>query len=641
MVGLTASTLSCTALMDSREKPGALVVIVIDTLRGDRLGFAGYEHAVTPTLDSLAVAGTRFREAVTPVPMTLPATASLFTGLYPFRHGVRDNDGFALAGEQQTLAERFRDAGYRTGAVLGSAVLDPDRGLDQGFETYDTGFGGEYPVYTRSLVPLQKDLAGTRRRADVVTDLAMERLGAFGEEPFFLFVHYFDVHMHYDPPPRFAALHPGRPYDGEVSFVDHEIGRLLDALARRPDALVVVTADHGESQGEHGEPQHGFLLYQSTLHVPLIVSGPGVPAGAVREDPASLIDLEPTLARVFELEEPAASRDGRALRWEEPAPDVPLYAETFHPLTSQGWSELRSIRLGDWKLVSGPRSELYDLAGDPRELHDLGDADPAARLADVLATMVGDDDPEEVFLTARGGSDPERRKLLESLGYVGGSNGSSDLLAERPHPADELPGWLDEQWSRTLLRDAAVLAEADKLAEARTLVDSVLVLAPDYTDAYYLRGELARQRGDRAAAAAAYGEAVSLDPQHLRAQAGLAALAEEEGRMNEALERWKLVFMADAAHVPALVFLSSWYLRKSAPGKALPFLRRLVSQRPMDAAARFNLGLTAFRTEREEEARRHLEIFLRLAPDSPQAADAQTILEEITPGKSSEESAGF
>jgi len=196
-----------------------LVLIVIDTLRGDRLGSVGYSPAHTPTLDSLAAVGTQFRAASTPVPLTLPAMASLLTGRYPFHHGARDNDRFALPDGELTLAERFREAGFRTAAVVGSAVLAEDRGLHQGFESYDDDFQGNYPVYTPSLQVLAAEFSRTQRRADVVTDLALKRAQAMGTDPYFLLVHYFDVHMYYDPPPAFAALHPGRPYDGEVSFV--------------------------------------------------------------------------------------------------------------------------------------------------------------------------------------------------------------------------------------------------------------------------------------------------------------------------------------------------------------------------------------------------------------------------------------
>jgi arylsulfatase A-like enzyme len=402
-----------------RTKPGAVLLIVIDTLRGDRLGRSGYTEAVTPTLDSLAANGVFFTDAMTTAPVTLPAVSSLLTGRYPHHHSVRDNDRFVLPASETTLAERFRSAGWKTGAILASAVLAKDRGLDQGFDVYDDEFSPPYPVWDPTLRPIAEHLAATQRRADRVTDRALELAASFGSNPWFLMVHYFDPHMHYDPPPRFRELHPRRPYDGEISFVDAEIGRLLATLDRRDDILVVVVSDHGESNDEHGEPQHGFLLYQSTLRVAALASGPGVPHGLVRSDLVSLIDIEPTLARALDLPSAGAPRrDGRALRWDRPAArPASAYAETLRPLVSYGWSELRALRRGDHKWIEGAgRGELYDVVRDPGEQVDLGERDPAEELAGELARLVDGDDPEAVLRQAHGRPEPERTALLEGLG---------------------------------------------------------------------------------------------------------------------------------------------------------------------------------------------------------------------------------
>jgi len=620
-----AATLACGG---TPSAPGSVVLVVIDTLRADRLGFMGYAAARTPRLDALARGGTAFTRAATPVPVTLPAFASLLTGREPFRHGVRDNDHYVLAAGEHTLAERFRERGFRTGAVLASAVVAADRGLDQGFEVYDDAFSGPYPIYQDELAPFAEEFGNTRRRADTVTDLALRMLDGFGDEPFFLLVHYFDPHATYDPPPKYAALHPGNRYDGEISFVDAELGRFLDRLARRPDALVVVVADHGESLGEHGEPEHGFLLYQPTLHVPWVVAGPGVPPGAVRDDPVTLIDLDPTLASLFSLPPPSRERDGRALRWDEPAPaGRPIYAETFRTLVSYGWSELRAIRVGDRKLIRGPEDELYDLARDPRETENLISRDPGRDLARALTTATGGETREEALAALAGETDSERRRALESLGYVGGEGGGSAAAESYPHPRDEIGRWLRTQEIRVLFRRGLVLAGGGRLAEAVAIFDSVLAAGEERPDVYYNRGLARRKLGDDAGYRADLERALGMDPDYVPALHALASRREEEGNAEEALALRERILAADPAHVPSLQRTAERHLERGEIREALTALRALVAAAPEDPSARLNLGLLAWRTGNRGQAAPHLERFLELAPGHPRAQEVRRLLE--------------
>jgi arylsulfatase A-like enzyme len=526
LIALMAATLAaapgCRGLDfagSSAAKPKAVLLIVIDTLRGDRLGRSGYAEAVTPTLDSLATNGVFFSDAMTTAPVTLPAMSSLLTGRYPYHHSVRDNDRFVLPESETTLAERFRAAGWKTGAILASAVLAEDRGLDQGFDVYDDDFAPPYPVWDPTLRPIADHLATTQRRADRVTDRALQLAASFGANPWFLMVHYFDPHMHYDPPPRYREMHPLRPYDGEISFVDAEIGRLLAGLGRREEILVVVVSDHGESNDEHGEPQHGFLLYQSTLRIAALASGPGVPRGVVRSDLVSLIDVEPTLARMLDLPQAdAPRRDGRALQWDRPADRVPdTYAEAFRPLVSYGWSELRALRRGEHKWIAGAgRGELYDVANDPGETADLGRRPPADDLAKSLARLAVDDDPEAVLRLAHGRPEPERTELLEGLGYIGGGAGPARLKA-RPHPLDALPRWLDTQRAKSLFKLAYLRIDSGRLEEGLSLLDRALDLDAGQPDIWYLRGYGRRLAGDLAGARDDFARCLALNPGHAAA----------------------------------------------------------------------------------------------------------------------------
>ena len=251
------------------ERP-SLLLVSIDTLRADHVGVYGAVDARTPVIDRLAAEGTRFTTAIASAPLTLPSHASILTGLYPPHHGVRYNGISRLLPSFDTLTERLRDAGYATGAVVGSAVLAGKYGLDQGFDHYDDD--------TRS----RGDPA--ERPASEVTDGALAWL-EHAERPFFLWVHYYDPHERYAPPAPFADRFAGRPYDGEVAYVDAELGRLFDSLAARgelDEALIVVTSDHGESLGEHAELTHSYSLYDAVLAVPLVFRGPGVPPAPPR-----------------------------------------------------------------------------------------------------------------------------------------------------------------------------------------------------------------------------------------------------------------------------------------------------------------------------------------------------------------------
>jgi arylsulfatase A-like enzyme len=616
--------------------PRSVLLIVIDTMRGDRLGCAGDPRALTPTLDRLAARGVLFADATTPAPITLPAVTSLLTGLYPPHHGVRDNGVFTLDPSRETLAERFRAAGYRTGAVVGSAVLAPDRGLRRGFETYDADFETPYPLYNPVLEPYREEFTGTRRRADRVTEDAAELLRGFGDAPFFLLAHYFDVHMHYDPPPGFAHRHPGRPYDGEISFVDREIGRLLERLPAPESTLVVVVGDHGEAQGDHGEPQHGFLLYQPTLHVPFLVCGPGAASGAIRRDPVSLVDLEPTLATRCGLPGGAAPRDGVPLDWSGDTPAAPpadrtLYSETMHTLVSYGWRELRAVRRGPWKLIGDP-PERYDLRADPGEQRELAPGEDGARGARAfdglerrLARWTEDDaSPDAIVERARHAGDAQPRELLAALGYLSAADDTRP--ARRPHPREALPRWIASQQAKEDLRRAAQLLLQEDTRAADSLAAAVLERAPHHADAASFRGHVAARRGDDAGAARWYERALAIEEGNLEAHRGLARLAERQGNADDALRHWRFVADRDPGDMAALRSTALGLLSGPDPGAAAPYLRRIVEERPEDPTAHYNLGLA---TERDapEEARRQFEEFLRLRPHALEAPEVRRWLE--------------
>lgn len=340
-----------------------VVIVTLDTTRADRVSPYGLMDSPMPALERLARDGVVFDRALSVAPLTLPAHASLFTGLLPLRHGVRDNADAALAPQYATLAELLRTRGYRTGAFVGSVVLNGDRGLARGFEAY-----GEVSGKQTDGRPL------LQRRGDEVVSEAIRWLDRLDGEPFFLWVHLFDPHRPYDPPEPYAA-HSADAYVGEIRFADAQIGRLIDALETRrllDGTTMVVAGDHGESLGEHDERDHGVSLYESVLRVPLIVSTPGVQPRRV-PDVVRLIDVMPTVLDLAGIVPPAV--DGLSLRdlmygRREPR-EREAYAESVLYPQRLGRHSLRALRDRRFTFIDAPEPELYDLLTDPFEARNL------------------------------------------------------------------------------------------------------------------------------------------------------------------------------------------------------------------------------------------------------------------------------
>jgi arylsulfatase A-like enzyme len=364
VAGLAIALAGVWWLGSHRDPPlTGVVVITLDTTRADRLSPYGFMNVSLPSLERLAREGVVFDEATTAAPLTLPAHTSLFTGLVPPHHGVRDNADTALAESHTTLAEVLRARGFRTGAFVGSVVLDPDRGLAQGFEQYS---GVRQPGGNAPLV--------RRRPGDAVMNDAIAWLDRVGGSPFFLWAHLYDAHRPYDPPEPYRSIYGHNLYVGGIAFADSQVGRLLEALEQRhllDRTVVIVAADHGESLGDHGERDHGIFVYQDVIRVPLIMRAPGVrPAriGAV----VRLTDVMPTILDLLGV--PAPPTDGVSLvdllRGRRQDLNLEAYSESLYP-ARLGWSPLRALRSGLFKLIEAPRPELYDLEHDPFEEHNI------------------------------------------------------------------------------------------------------------------------------------------------------------------------------------------------------------------------------------------------------------------------------
>jgi arylsulfatase A-like enzyme/Tfp pilus assembly protein PilF len=637
------------AVLAASESLGAgpnLLLVTLDTLRADHIGAYGYAGAETPVLDRLAAEGIRFDQVASTAPITLVAHGSIMTGQIPPNHGLRDNGNFLAEDATSTLAEVLDDAGYATGGFVASFVLDRRFGLARGFDAY-TDFRGLDPEVGLEL------LLNVERRGDEVVDDAIAWLGE-QSGPFFAWVHLFDPHTPYEPPEPFASRHPGRPYDGEIAYTDQQLGRLLRYLeesGRAGDTLLIVTADHGEGLGDHQEKWHGFFVYDSTIRVPLIVRGEGLPAGLVVEGQASLVDLLPTTLALLDVEDPdRSSRDGRDLRpliVDPAAAGRAAYAESLVPLFNFGWSELRALRVDGYKYISAPRPELYDLGADPGERHDLAERDPdrTAELAAALDAMVAGDDALEV---AEGhvAADPETIERLRSLGYLSGSvrpaagrrdvdpkdrivayeafvegyeeateavRGGRWAAAERQ--LRELDQAVPDQFLIQHYLGRAALGRGDPAA-AIELLERSLTLSPSFYSPTFV--ELARayaQSGQPQRAIELLADAVGLYPDNFAIRFNLGYHLQAAGRLDEALAAYLRAAELVPGYPQLLTNIAAIHLARGEPQEALDALREALDANPDDGRAWGNVGMILGGTGRFGEAEQAFRRAVALLPN--------------------------
>ncbi len=489
-IALVATIVTSPACSDSRERPvgtasgpPSVLLITLDTTRADSLSCYGAPAGSTPALDSLAAGGTLFRNAHTVAPLTLPAHCSLFTGLLPFEHGVRDNGSFQLDESATTLAELFAAAGYDTAAVLASPVLDGAYGLAQGFDQY----------FDSSRSPTSDQRVGRRHAAKVREDAESWLKGRDApHRPFFLWAHFFDPHRPWEVRPEFVQAHgaeePGleirererRMYAASIAWMDQELGQ-LQATAERlvqdrdqssgsvAPLLTVVVSDHGEGMGDHGEGAHGFFLYDSTIRMVMLAHGPGVVAGQERTEAVSMADIAPTLLSWAGIPGPPSTGVDLSSAWrgESPLPDDrSIYFETLHPYNNR-WSPLYGVLHQGKKLIDGPAAELFDLTDDPAEQHNRIQEDEflAQKLRARIRELASRYRP-----SSRRQMDEEERQQLEALGYLTSSTspdedpdvfrpGQVDPQLRNPRDGQPLIRLHGQAYTKMLAQDYAAAAE--------------------------------------------------------------------------------------------------------------------------------------------------------------------------------------
>ncbi|HVO13414.1 MAG TPA: sulfatase-like hydrolase/transferase [Vicinamibacteria bacterium] len=562
-----------------------VVLVTVDTLRADRVG-----PDLTPAISGLARRGVRFTDARSNVPLTLPSHASILTGLLPAHHGVRLNGVRRLKPETPTLARLLQSASYRTGAFVGAYVLDRRFGLGQGFDVYDD----EIPKGEAATGSLEAE-----RRGDVVVARAIAWLRSLPDDgrPFLLWMHLYDPHAPYTPPPEWLVRAHGQAYDGEVAFADAQVGALVDALqatGRREKTLTVVAGDHGESLGEHGEATHGMLLYEPALRVPLVLSASGLPA-ASRDDAATLVDIVPTVLGLLGLPTPPA-RDGRDLfAVGSGSTPPPVFAETQYP-EAAGCSPLRSLVEGRWKLIGGPaQPELYDLGRDPAETHDLAGANPALvqAMAPRALSLAGPSSTGDAAPSA------EVVERLRALGYVASapSRSAGEVLPS--------PTGMVRQWTR--FEEALADLNGGRSEKAAA---TLAALVRERPQARVFQATWARALADSGhlpQALSAYRGALRQWPEDTMLLHGLAVAARKAGRVEEAAKAEQAVLAIDPTDANAHNGMGLLLAQAGRPADARVAFERAVALDPSAVTYRVNLGnarLTAGDTAAAEEAYR-------------------------------------
>lgn len=482
------TALGCVRNEGSRTAtPSNIILITIDTLRADRV-----TAAITPTLHQLKVKGVEFTQAVTTAPLTAPAHASLFTGLNPPRHGVRDNAVFSLPPGVPTYVERLQRSGYATGAFVSALVLDSRYGLDRGFDVYDD------------------DVRGVERAAGETLDRAQQWI-ATATKPFFVWIHLFEPH----------APYVAGSYDAEVSAVDRALQPFVTTLGERAlwnDAVVSVTSDHGESLGDHGEATHGFFLYDAVLRIPWLVRAPGL-SPATYAQQVRIVDVMPTLLRLAGVGEDTNAGlriDGvdlsAAMRGATPEP-LEAYSETWLPRHQFGWSELTSLRRSGSKFIEAPLPELYDLASDPHESSNIAgnqhqQVSAARRTLAAIASMAAAEDGRRTV------TDPALAERFMSLGYIGSSPAAP--------PGSTLADPKDKIELYTMTMEALELSERGDKRGALAALDRAIARDPNIAQVHFVRGSILGDLGRYAEAAAALERTVALNPRYVTARFKLA-----------------------------------------------------------------------------------------------------------------------
>ena len=584
-----------------------VVLVTLDTTRADHLACYGYQHGVTPAMDQLAENGVVFERAYCPVPLTLPSHTSMLTGLYPPEHGLHVNGMGRLAADIPSLPEILKGRNYDTGAFLSAFVLNSKFGLSRGFDTYDDDLSRTDPG---------DSFMNRRRDGKSVMDVALKWLGQRVNRPFFCWVHLYDAHDPYDSRPSlYADRFADRPYDAGIATEDTQIARLIEFLKAhglQGRTLVIIAGDHGEGLSEHNEHEHGMQLYDTTVRVPLIVSGPNsIKRGHRVSTAVSLVDLMPTVLDCLSIPQKPHT-NGRSLKpflAGEKLESRACYVETDAPLDHH-WAPLRALITDRYKYIRTTREELYDLRNDPGELHDrnLVDAQMTKECSDTL------DDLQATFQIRETGSvhlTSKERNVLASLGYTGGIKVAAAVTSNPrlPDVKDMMPAYNVYCEVKDCLAVGEVLRAMEKLEET-------LRLAPDFASAKILLGDVLVGQKKYAEAASAYQEVLDRHSEHPTALAHFADVLTLQGKLDDAVPYYRRAVKLDQDSATWHLHLAQVLGTLGQIKEATIEFESAIRCDPGFIRGRLEYGRFLLETGRHEQSMGQFEAVLKLSPES-------------------------
>jgi choline-sulfatase len=596
-----------------------VILITMDTTRADHLGCYGYAGAKTPRLDALAGRGVLFEQAAASSPLTLPAHCSILTGMYPTYHGVRINGNTALSEEQTTIAEVLSAKGYDCGAFIGAFVLDGRWGLKQGFEHYDDQF--DLKKYKHI------DLGAIQRPGNQVMDAALSWLEGRKDKAFFAWVHLYDPHTPYEPPEPYLSEFGPRGlaglYDGEIAFMDEQIGRCVDWLERNGlnnKTILVLIGDHGEGLGSHGEGTHGYFIYDYAVHVPFIVVTPFKGLQGVRvSSQVRAVDVFPTLLELAGTS-PAAPTQGRSLVPMMFRPkkkqDSYAYSESLTPSLQFGWSPLHALRTPSTKYIDCPKAELYDLTRDADEQTNIYGSDPGLvrKMKTELDRLIAE--------TSRGAPTPQAANLdketmerLTALGYVGAPVAARKSAGRGPlaDPKDKLPVFL-------AVTSAGEMVLEEKYAEAAARLESALKEEPMIPQALMILSTCYVEMGRSEEAKAQLELILKEDPESIPALISMANILLEERKNEDVIALCKRTLSLDEKNTQAQMLIGEVLLGELKYGEALPYLEKAVEIQPKITRSRLTLGACLVGLKQYDRAEAELKQVIQEAPKYPLAS---------------------
>jgi len=623
---LAASALASTQPGSAAPPPAAavppnIILITLDTTRADRMGFLGSKRGLTPNLDALALQSAVFSRAYSQAPLTSPSHATILTGTYPQFHQVLDFPE-PLAKDLPYGPDILHGQGYQTAAFLASLALDPTGGapgFERGFDVYDAHFSG------KDFQKLDRYHTIERRGGEVVAR-ALTWLNQHQRGPFFLWVHLYDAHDPYDPPEPYKTRYAKNLYDGEIAYVDSVVGKLLTQLKAKglyDGAEIAVMADHGEALGAHGEDTHGILLYDETIHVPLLIKLPHGESARKRVDSrVELVDVMPTLLQRAGVAIPAdvqgqslleliKAESGKGSAVPDAWRDRPAYSQADYPHIAYGWSATQSLRAGKYLYVQAPKRELYDQTTDPKELSNI--ATQSTAVADALGTRIQafQQKTSSTRETQKVDVDPATQEKLAALGYVGSGNAPKpDANANEVNPKDKIE-------TANTIRKVNFMLEDQQYAEAIPMLEKLIAESPTIAILYFKLGGCYLNIQEPKKAIAPLRKAAELDPAFIMAQVNLSKALMQSQDFEAAVP----VLEAIVAKLPHLtdahIFLETAYARTNRVQETIKECKTVLETMPDHYRSHLNLGRSLVKAGDLAAAIPELQKAASLRPDMP------------------------